>query len=369
MTISRRSSLPSPNGKLQGQHAGLVLTRYLSRVAARRENGDPGENSSRAEHDRLAILQSAKDALSEQPVIGLYNRCFERWEKSLPESCCRFLLTCQSPMIIGLGGASVLETGLTLHHTYGVPYLPGTALKGIAARYARQFLGSNDPSWRPDGTAEGEPNHFRTLFGTTDEGGMVQFLDGWLTSLEDCLVDDVMTPHHPRYYGDPDATVREPSDFDNPTPIPFLSVRGTFLVAICPSDSRLRSEWLDRAAECLCNGLNEYGIGGKTNAGYGWVEWDEAPPRTNQEPDVPAEEQRPTKEVEIWEVTESKVTVTDHNGEFVGTIRNHTEIPSEYRQDGKVLVVRIIDESNPENTIYEFVEPASPKEQTPEDTL
>ena len=32
--------------------------------------------------------------------------------------------------IIGLGGASVYDTGITLHHTYGIPYIPATSIKG-----------------------------------------------------------------------------------------------------------------------------------------------------------------------------------------------------------------------------------------------
>src|SRR5207302_10163433 len=44
-------------------------------------------------------------------------------------------------MIIGLGDESVLETAITLHRTYGVPYIPGSALKGLAAAYVRQRLG------------------------------------------------------------------------------------------------------------------------------------------------------------------------------------------------------------------------------------
>lgn len=35
-------------------------------------------------------------------------------------------------MVIGLGTTSVLENGLTLHHTYGTPVIPGSALKGMS---------------------------------------------------------------------------------------------------------------------------------------------------------------------------------------------------------------------------------------------
>lgn len=34
-------------------------------------------------------------------------------------------------LAIGLGNAGPLETGITLHRLYGIPYLPGTAIKGV----------------------------------------------------------------------------------------------------------------------------------------------------------------------------------------------------------------------------------------------
>jgi len=38
-------------------------------------------------------------------------------------------------LVVGLGSGSVYETSLTLHHIYGIPYIPGSALKGITRSY------------------------------------------------------------------------------------------------------------------------------------------------------------------------------------------------------------------------------------------
>jgi CRISPR-associated protein Cmr6 len=54
----------------------------------------------------------------------------------------------QGRLIVGLGGDNVLETGLTLHHTYGVPLIPGNALKGLAAHYCDQVWGQADAEFR-----------------------------------------------------------------------------------------------------------------------------------------------------------------------------------------------------------------------------
>jgi CRISPR-associated protein Cmr6 len=42
----------------------------------------------------------------------------------------------QSRLSLGFGNTTPLETGLTLHRLYGLPYLPGSALKGICRAWA-----------------------------------------------------------------------------------------------------------------------------------------------------------------------------------------------------------------------------------------
>ena len=34
-------------------------------------------------------------------------------------------------MVVGLGGESVYETSITLHHIYGIPYIPASSIKGV----------------------------------------------------------------------------------------------------------------------------------------------------------------------------------------------------------------------------------------------
>lgn len=36
-------------------------------------------------------------------------------------------------LIIGLGGMHPQETSMTLHHIYGIPYIPGSAVKGVTS--------------------------------------------------------------------------------------------------------------------------------------------------------------------------------------------------------------------------------------------
>ena len=62
------------------------------------------------------------------------------------------------------------------------------------------------------------------------EAGYLRFYDAWLLpdSLPNSLCPDVMTPHHSGYYTGEGA----PTDFDDPNPVTFLSVRGSFEVRV-----------------------------------------------------------------------------------------------------------------------------------------
>jgi CRISPR type III-B/RAMP module RAMP protein Cmr6 len=167
-------------------------------------------------------------------------------------------------MIIGLGGENVLETGISLQHTYGTPLIPGSALKGLAAHYCDQVWGAADSKF-----ALGEEYH-ETIFGTTEDSGHIIFHDGWITpeSLADSLKPDVMTPHHSNYYSNKEGAA--PTDFDDPNPITFLSVTGSFHIAVsCDVQNDDGENWAKLAFKMLTQALKDWGIGGKTNAGYG----------------------------------------------------------------------------------------------------
>ena len=46
-----------------------------------------------------------------------------------------FSMEVSTKLIIGIGNPSVYETGLTLHPIYGIPYIPGSAIKGTLRSY------------------------------------------------------------------------------------------------------------------------------------------------------------------------------------------------------------------------------------------
>ena len=163
---------------------------------------------------------------------------------------------------VGLGAASVLETSLRLERVWGVPLIPGSALKGVTAKWAH---GAGRAEWRapaqPGGSAG--PWH-RLIFGDVAAAGCVVFHDAWwvpesTSGRPEAL--DVMTVHHPEYYGGGEAG---PLDTDSPVPVSFLSARGRFAVAV--SGPR---RVLDVLEPMLREALEQGGVGAKTAAGYG----------------------------------------------------------------------------------------------------
>jgi hypothetical protein len=83
---------------------------------------------------------------------------------------------------------------------------------------------------------------------------------------------DVITCHHGDYYrnGDPNAVAR---DTEEPKPVifPAVSAKGQprFGFVILPT-RRAAEDHLSAARAWLADGLEVFGIGAKTNAGYGW---------------------------------------------------------------------------------------------------
>ncbi|MFD1887758.1 type III-B CRISPR module RAMP protein Cmr6 [Paenibacillus wenxiniae] len=223
-------------------------------------------------------IQKYKDQFKDTLYAKDYEICFERYYKNSAfglQAHITFEVSTApgSALVIGNGTASVLETYLSLHPTYGVPYLPGTALKGLAVRAADQLAQLHAHSELAKDGVE-----YATLFGTTEAAGFIQFHDALVTpgTAKDAIQLDVLTPHHQEYN---QISVKEekkempyaaPRDDDPPVPVPFLHAQGTYKVALsCEGKVSIAKEWLELAASIVQFALEHEGIGGKTNAGYG----------------------------------------------------------------------------------------------------
>jgi len=259
---------------LRGQHPGLILERYF----VTRQSYDPQPE------ERQALLDSVVASTRDAGVRDLYATAFARWESSLPPTTAGGILATPpfARLIVGLGQESVLETGLRLHHTYGVPVIPGSGLKGLANHYCDTVWGqTHDPNAADENKKYRRGMEYHDLlFGFTRgpdkaDAGAIVFHDAWITpdslTRDDTgVLRDVMTPHH-RDWQDPRSPVA-PTDFDSPNPVSFLSVAGAFRVAVSwngPAEHPSRQNWTELALALLADALWEWGVGGKTSSGYG----------------------------------------------------------------------------------------------------
>src|SRR5437763_2983413 len=159
-----------------GQHPALILQRYLAR-AVTGISGDPAE--------RRALLDAAIRAGQSESLRAIYADAYNRWNDSFPGDNLNpaVELSTVGRLIVGLGSENVLETGIRLHHTYGLPVIPGSALKGLAAHYCNEVWGQRTlGDAAPDASQRfrrAGGDYHRLLFGTTDDGGCVTFHDAW----------------------------------------------------------------------------------------------------------------------------------------------------------------------------------------------
>ncbi|QXM05373.1 type III-B CRISPR module RAMP protein Cmr6 [Crassaminicella indica] len=225
-------------------------------------------------------------------------------KKSLQEThdWLNFSARIDDKLIIGLGNHSIFETDITLHHIYGIPYIPGSAIKGtlrnyIIQKYFKECINCdkncNDDCKKNDK----DYKIFTEIFGGKNTKGKVIFMDAFpVKSFK--IKMDVMTPHHSNYY---EKNVL-PLDTDTPKPIKFLvlmkdstddDITFEFNLGI---DKILANKKLSKEIESnikninkeLCNyqivkefvkknfkeALNFNGIGAKKSIGYGYFEMD-----------------------------------------------------------------------------------------------
>jgi CRISPR type III-B/RAMP module RAMP protein Cmr6 len=207
-----------------------------------------------------------------------------------------------------------------VHHTWGVPVIPGSALKGLVAHYVDATYGPTDPgkapweqlgdervradyqgvTWNRRRIERGPGAIYRAVFGAPDarkddqmrEHGLDAGAATGLVTFHDALyvpesiaddkpfTSDVLTVHQKDYYNSSGGSW--PNDYDSPNPVAFLTVRPECRLLLALSGP---SEWTELAAQLLADALKNWGVGGKTAAGYGMGmvdEWKAPEPRRSK---------------------------------------------------------------------------------------
>jgi len=183
-------------------------------------------------------------------------------------------LTTSSRLLIG-SEESIYETSIRLHHIYGIPYIPASAIKGIVRSYIILEYFADELEKYKDNYNKFEDevlfqcDWFVDIFGSQESEGKVIFVDAFPTNKPTIKVD-IMNPHYGDYY----SKGKAPTDTMKLNPINFLTVENTTFEFFIASKESLEAfkikektliEWFQEA-------LQNHGIGAKTAVGYGYFE-------------------------------------------------------------------------------------------------
>ncbi len=197
-----------------------------------------------------------------------------------------------APFTTGLGNEHPLENGFAFLWPYGLPYLPGSGVKGVLRQAARELAGVGAAEW--DMESDWTATAIDALFGKQDSNdarrGALSFWDVIPGIEGDKLMVEVMTGHQSHYY----MQGNSPHESGQPIPVYFLTVppgsRFTFHV-VCdrPFLCRIAPElaendrWRRMLQQAFEHAFDWLGFGAKTAVGYGAMRFDEAATREREE--------------------------------------------------------------------------------------
>ncbi len=235
----------------QCKNLGLLLDKYPPQAALQ---NSAGKN------------QWLRDTMS-RPLIDadLALHAYRRWlALTTAADAQHFHAATAWRLALGISKATVVETSLTLHPYYGIPLIPGSALKGLCRNYVTSEIAAH-ASKR---LAEDDPIVQR-IFGSPTQSGSVIFFDAIPLEGKATLALDIINVHYPDYY----SKGKAPTNDQRPNPLLFLTVTETiFAFALAPRQPQRAEHHEDvlTAIRWQQEALQDYGVGGKTSAGYGY---------------------------------------------------------------------------------------------------
>jgi len=259
-------------------------------------NGTTRKSARVAELAAISRL-TLNEASRPNPNIALVNALVER-QQWLAESILRqpgrrilqLPARAVAPVATGLGMEHPLENGFAFLTPYGLPYLPGSSIKGVVRAAARELASGAFPDLDPAGWDE---QAIDALFGppvadgeaedAKRRQGALRFWDAFpLPPMNgSLLMAEIMTPHQAHYY----MQNEPPHDSGSPVPIPFLAIApGARFEFVVECDLRRLREhretlvdgerWRQLLQAAFEHAFKWLGFGAKTAVGYGAMETD-----------------------------------------------------------------------------------------------
>ncbi|MFW1746483.1 type III-B CRISPR module RAMP protein Cmr6 [Acinetobacter guillouiae] len=278
-----RDSLAPLVPKALDGHAGLLMQRGLQVWE---------ESDKKDRQDLLEIIGSIQ-------ASELYLLAFNRWlthtysDSENNPNYASVVAKIDGRLFTGLSIGGTLETGVITHHSYGMPMLAGSAVKGAVRAYAESIFLLKDAEGKVQIDAKGKTqinpvmkDILNILFGTDEDAdqqnaGYLIWHDAWwvppitkdgkLATNDQAkpFVGEIVTVHHQKYYSDKMGHV-EPLDMESPIPNQQIAIQGDFYFTI-----EGEPQWVKFAKDLLENMLQQMGMGAKGTSGYGYFKLDE----------------------------------------------------------------------------------------------
>ncbi len=274
--------------------------RLRREASGRNVRPDVAERKEREAHvaEKIANIGRVDSALAR---VGSANaiRFLADIGKSFQGQVVTFEATLGSRMMVNLAGGVVENAGIALDRCFGLPLIPGSAVKGISRvqalweiheatgqeklrllRLAMLLFGFGAHDLKPKGDIgwAGGAQQVKDIaveIGAQDFKGCACFLPAYPTSTP-TLVVDMVNPHYPEYYS---GRRQRAEDNESPIPnyFPAVEAGSSFGFAVLlnrvPQDPNLAAaDLLNQAKEWLERAVTRKGVGAKTAAGYGWFE-------------------------------------------------------------------------------------------------
>ncbi|HVV00601.1 MAG TPA: type III-B CRISPR module RAMP protein Cmr6, partial [Verrucomicrobiae bacterium] len=250
--------------------------------------------------EKMSNIAKVDSAL---PKIANENgrRFLQDVEKSFPGQVAIFEATLAARMMINLAGGVVENAGIALDRCFGLPLIPGSAVKGICRAQALWEVreadgeeklrllrlamllfgyGAHDLKRKGDfgwAGGNGQAEATAKIIDAKDSNfkGCGCFLPAYPTT-PPVLVVDMVNPHYPAYYS---GGKQQAEDNESPIPnyFPAVEAGSSFGFAVLlnrvPQFSDISSAALLKQARAwLERAVTRKGVGAKTAAGYGWFE-------------------------------------------------------------------------------------------------
>lgn len=249
---------------------------------------------------------------------NFYKVFIENWRNTLANipDIKIFSGSTQSRLAIGLGNETILENSLTLHSIWGIPYIPGSALKGVTRNYYinkillkdlkesadiidnlifaysevlknksdetklkkltkikqnKKEIFANESTIQKIKTGWFDLEKAYKIFGASDNEGAIIFYDAYPEEYPK-LKSDIMNPHFGDYYSDKNAIIA-PGDWLSNNPIKFITVdkNEKFIFVLGKrKNSKISDVDFTEIYNIVKEALEFSGIGAKTSVNYGY---------------------------------------------------------------------------------------------------